>query len=97
MGLFGAYNLVRAIAAAHIFIGYILITAPQKLATQSTIVILGEALGLVRASPFGCYSPLGHCSPLLANSNNPGFPSMRTRSLRPSQVSSSCSLDSPTC
>ena len=58
MGLFGAYNLVRAIAVAHIFIGYILITAPQKLATQSTIVILGEALGLVRASPFSCYSPL---------------------------------------
>ena len=61
MGLFGAYNLVRAIASAHIFIGYILITAPQKLAAQSTIVILGEALGLVRVSSgssSGCHPPL---------------------------------------
>jgi len=43
-----AYYLISAVAVAHLVMGYYLIVAPQKIATQSTIFILGEALGLVR-------------------------------------------------
>jgi hypothetical protein len=53
MGWIGAYNLIRVIAAAHLFLGYILIAAPHKLANDSTIMILGEALGLVCLELYG--------------------------------------------
>lgn len=47
MGFVKAYNLIRISAVAHMILGYILITAPQKIAKDTTIAILGEALGLV--------------------------------------------------
>ncbi|KAF8539659.1 increased loss of mitochondrial DNA protein 1 [Trichophaea hybrida] len=46
MGWIGAYNLIRIVAAVHVFLGYILIMAPQKLANDSSVMIVGEALGL---------------------------------------------------
>lgn len=48
MTLIKAYYLISAVAAVHMAMGYYLIVAPEKIATQPTIFILGEALGLVR-------------------------------------------------
>ena len=47
MAIFKAYNLIRVVIAAHLLIGYLLIAAPRRLADQSTVLILGEAVGLV--------------------------------------------------
>ncbi|KAI5850139.1 increased loss of mitochondrial DNA protein 1 [Tricharina praecox] len=46
MPLIKAYYIISAVAVVHLAMGYYLIAAPEKIATQSTIFILGEALGL---------------------------------------------------
>ncbi|KAI5812472.1 increased loss of mitochondrial DNA protein 1 [Pyronema omphalodes] len=58
MGLIKAYYLVRVIAAVHILMGYLLLAAPQKLANQSTIMVLGEALGLPQPKSSFVENPL---------------------------------------
>lgn len=43
-----AFLLLKLAILAHIGIGCVLILAPQKIAEQNTLAILGDALGLVR-------------------------------------------------
>ena len=51
MALLNAYTLIRIYVAAHLTIGYLLLTNPRILAEQTFIFIMGESLGLVRNSP----------------------------------------------
>lgn len=66
-----AYYLISTVAAAHLAMGYYLIVAPQKIATQSTIFILGEALGLVRVFPAWNGDSLFANSLFLSNNQGP--------------------------
>jgi hypothetical protein len=93
MGIFKAYYLIRAVAAVHLYLGYVLLTAPGKLMENSTVTILGEALGLVRITSGT------HCSSrcqFFYSSNNLGLPLSTIRSLLPSPACCLFSLASPT-
>lgn len=51
MALISGFNLIRALCALHAVLGYLLIKNPQRLANMNTIVVLGQAIGVVRNSP----------------------------------------------
>lgn len=85
MPLIKAYYIISAVAVVHLAMGYYLIAAPEKIATQSTIFILGEALGLVsvlRRGMAGAYLLTS-----LFHSNNQGHHSTKIHSHVPSPVS----------
>ncbi|CUS10719.1 unnamed protein product [Tuber aestivum] len=46
MAILSAYTLIRMYIAAHLTIGYLLITNPRVIAEQDFIFIMGESLGL---------------------------------------------------
>lgn len=51
MALISGFNLIRMLCALHAVLGYLLIKNPQRLANMNTIVVLGQAIGVVRSSP----------------------------------------------
>ncbi|KAL7273223.1 hypothetical protein RUND412_003943 [Rhizina undulata] len=46
MAIINGFNLIRALTAWHLLIGYFLLTSPETLADQSFIFIMGESMGL---------------------------------------------------
>jgi len=52
MAILNAYTLIRTLSVFHITAAYFLLTAPKKLADQSLVVILGEAMRIAPCSHF---------------------------------------------
>lgn len=52
MAIINAYTLIRTLSIFHITAAYFLLTAPKKLADQSIVVVLGEAMRIAPCSHF---------------------------------------------
>ncbi|GAB7344009.1 hypothetical protein MBLNU457_1937t1 [Dothideomycetes sp. NU457] len=52
MAIINAYTLIRTLSIFHITAAYFLLTAPKKLADQSIVVVMGEAMRIAPSSHF---------------------------------------------
>jgi Increased loss of mitochondrial DNA protein 1 len=50
MAILSAFSLIRGLAILHFTLAYVLMTSPQLLTEQALVMILGEAMHLVRYS-----------------------------------------------
>lgn len=48
MAILSAFSLIRGLAVFHLTVAYFLLTSPPLLVEQSLVLILGEAMHLVR-------------------------------------------------
>ncbi|KAI9791921.1 MAG: hypothetical protein M1833_001303 [Piccolia ochrophora] len=56
MAILSGPTIIRALSLFHLTLGYFFLTAPQKVADQNLVFILGEAMGLPQVESFNSRS-----------------------------------------
>ena len=67
MALISAFNVIRGLASFHLLLAFFFLTAPQKIAEQNVVFLLGESMRIVR---------LHHDSHALCSCANARYPSL---------------------